>query len=58
MFVLPSWAVHEHLNASDQDRAILFAVHDTPLMQAVDKYRIEPAREAHQTVTDSFSVQA
>lgn len=41
-FVVPSWAVHEHVNASDDDRAILFAVHDTPLLRAVDKYRIEP----------------
>ena len=45
MFVLPSWAVHEHLNASEQDRAILFCVHDTPLLKAVDKFRVEPYRD-------------
>jgi gentisate 1,2-dioxygenase len=55
MFVLPSWAVHEHLNGSDQRRAVLFAVHDTPLLKAVDKYRVEPAPEQHQTVTANFS---
>jgi gentisate 1,2-dioxygenase len=54
MFVLPGWATHEHLNASDDERAILFAVHDTPLLRAVDKYRIAPAEQTHQTVTGTF----
>lgn len=55
MFVLPSWATHEHLNASSDERAILFAVHDTPLLKAVDKYRIEAAPSPHQTVVGSFT---
>jgi gentisate 1,2-dioxygenase len=55
MFVLPSWAAHEHINASDHDRAILFAVHDTPLIRYVDKYRVQPAPQAHQTITGSFA---
>jgi gentisate 1,2-dioxygenase len=55
MFVVPSWATHEHLNGSDGDRAVLFAVHDTPLMRAVDKYRVEPAPEPHQTIAGTFS---
>ena len=55
MFVLPSWATHEHVNSSSTERAILFAVHDTPLMKAVDKYRLEAAPEAHQTVVETFS---
>lgn len=55
MFVLPSWAVHEHLNVSDHERAILFAVHDTPLLRAVDKYRVAPAADRHQAVTERFS---
>jgi gentisate 1,2-dioxygenase len=54
MFVLPSWAVHEHANASEQQRAILFAVHDTPLLRAVDKYRIAAAESPRQCVTGSF----
>jgi gentisate 1,2-dioxygenase len=58
MFVLPSWATHEHVNGSDKDRAILFAVHDTPLMHSVDKYRIEPAPEPHQVISESFSASA
>jgi gentisate 1,2-dioxygenase len=53
MFVVPSWAVHEHLNASADERAILFSVHDTPLLRAVDKYRAEPVA-GHQTVTGEF----
>jgi len=55
MFVLPSWATHEHVNASADDRAILFSVHDTPLLRAVDKYVIEPAPDRHQTVTGTFA---
>jgi gentisate 1,2-dioxygenase len=55
MFVLPSWAVHEHLNGSDTERAVLFAVHDTPLLQAVDKYRVEAGPEDHQPVISNFS---
>lgn len=56
MFVLPSWATHEHLNASGSDRAILFAVHDTPLLRAVDKYRTEPAPVERQAVTGTFGL--
>jgi gentisate 1,2-dioxygenase len=54
MFVLPSWAVHEHLNASESERAILFAVHDTPLLRMTDKYRVEPHTDAHQAVSATF----
>jgi gentisate 1,2-dioxygenase len=52
MFVLPSWATHEHLNASTDERAILFAVHDTPLLRLTDKYRVESAPA--QAVTADF----
>jgi len=54
MFVVPSWAVHEHLNGADGERAILFSVHDTPLLEAVDKYRVEPHAVAHQDVRGEF----
>ncbi len=53
MFVVPSWAAHEHLNASSDERAVLFSVHDTPLLKAVDKFRIEPLAE-RQAVTGEF----
>jgi gentisate 1,2-dioxygenase len=31
MFVVPSWAVHEHINGSNDERAILFSIQDTPV---------------------------
>lgn len=45
MFTIPSWAVHEHLNEDGNERAILFSVHDTPLLKALDKLRCEPYQE-------------
>lgn len=54
MFVLPSWATHEHINTSSDQRAILFAAHDTPLLKAVGKYRVEASDSAHQKVTAAF----
>jgi gentisate 1,2-dioxygenase len=57
MFVIPSWAVHEHANQSDSERAILFSAHDTPLLKALDKFRSEPYEEhgGHQPITRAFS---
>jgi gentisate 1,2-dioxygenase len=57
MFVLPSWATHEHVNADPDAPAILFSVDDSPLLKAVDKYRVEPLREGdgHQIVTGEFA---
>lgn len=59
MFVVPSWAVHEQVNASEGERAILFSVHDTPLLKAVNKYRVEPVGEngGRQVVTGDFSAE-
>jgi len=54
MFVVPSWAAHEHLNTSDSERAILFSVNDAPLLRAVDKFRVEPVAEPHQAVVGEF----
>jgi gentisate 1,2-dioxygenase len=53
MFVLPSWAAHEHVNASDAKRAILFSITDTPLVRAVDKYRVQRL-DCSQEVTGTF----
>ncbi len=55
MFVLPSWSVHEHVNTAADERTILFAVHDTPLLRMVDKYRAMPHTEPHQVVTGIFA---
>ena len=56
MFVIPSWACHEHLNASGNERAILFSMHDTLLMVMLNKYREEAYTEngGHQLVTGVF----
>jgi gentisate 1,2-dioxygenase len=56
MFVIPSWATHEHVN-DEADPALLFSVHDTPLLQAVGKYRSESheLRDGRQRVIGEFS---
>jgi gentisate 1,2-dioxygenase len=56
MFVIPSWATHEHLN-DEGDPALLFSVHDTPLLKALDKYRSEPhdSPDGRQRVTGEFT---
>jgi gentisate 1,2-dioxygenase len=57
MFVIPSWAVHEHANHDSGERAILFSAHDTPLLRALDKFRVMPYEEhgGHQPITGTFS---
>jgi gentisate 1,2-dioxygenase len=56
MFVIPSWAWHEHGNASPKELALLFSIQDTPVMAALGKYREEAYTEngGRQPVTDSF----
>jgi gentisate 1,2-dioxygenase len=39
IFVVPSWAWHEHANGSDSEDACLFAFHDLPVMRALGIYR-------------------
>ncbi|HEX4261207.1 MAG TPA: cupin domain-containing protein [Acetobacteraceae bacterium] len=39
IFVVPSWAVHEHANTSDRDDACLFSFHDLPVLRALGLYR-------------------
>ena len=57
MFVIPSWALHEHRNASTNERALLFSMHDIPLLVAMKKYREEAYSEngGHQAVTSNFT---
>ncbi len=57
MFVIPGWACHEHSNTSSEERAILFSIHDTPIMVALRKYREEAYAEngGHQPVTNVFA---
>ncbi len=41
IFCVPSWAWHEHVNASSTDDACLFCLSDLPVMRALDLYREE-----------------
>lgn len=41
IFCVPSWAWHEHANASDRDDAVLFCFNDMPVMNALGLYREE-----------------
>ena len=56
MFVIPGWTWHEHHNASPEERAVLFSMHDTPTLVALNKYREEAYEEnnGHQLVMGIF----
>jgi gentisate 1,2-dioxygenase len=56
IFVIPTWACHEHLNESKSERAILFSIHDTPVLKALNKYREEAlsTHDGRQVVKESF----
>lgn len=41
IFCVPSWAWHEHGNASDSDDACLFTFNDLPVMESLGLYREE-----------------
>jgi gentisate 1,2-dioxygenase len=52
IFVVPSWAWHEHVNGSDRDDAVLFSFSDLPSMHALGLYREEALADngGHQAV--------
>ncbi|WP_417627556.1 cupin domain-containing protein [Pararhodobacter aggregans] len=52
IFCVPSWAWHEHANASDSDDAVLFCLSDLPVMRAMGLYREQAFGEngGHQPV--------
>ena len=37
-FVVPLWSWHSHANASSKDEAILFSLHDEPILRAFGLY--------------------
>ncbi len=45
IFCVPSWAFHEHANASASDDACLFSFNDLPVMYALGLYREEALAE-------------
>jgi gentisate 1,2-dioxygenase len=55
-FVIPPWAWHEHIN-EHKDEAVLFSVHDTPVMHALGLYREQPfeQNQGFQIVRSTFS---
>lgn len=57
ILAVPPWAIHEHANTSATGDAVLFSIHDTPVLTAVNLYFEEPLVEngGHQQVTSSFS---
>ncbi|HEY2986545.1 MAG TPA: cupin domain-containing protein [Candidatus Binatia bacterium] len=46
-FVVPLWSWHEHANRSAKEEAILFSMHDAPILQAFGLYREEGQGETH-----------
>jgi gentisate 1,2-dioxygenase len=54
VFAVPSWACHEHVNASDTQAAALFAFTDRPVLQALGLYREEgyTAHDGHQPLQE------
>lgn len=52
IFCVPSWAWHEHANASDSEDACLFCLSDLPVMHALGLYREEAFgdNDGHQPV--------
>jgi 1-hydroxy-2-naphthoate dioxygenase len=42
-FVVPNWTRHHHLNLSQNGEAVLFSVHDTPVLKALGLYREDAA---------------
>jgi gentisate 1,2-dioxygenase len=47
IFCVPSWAFHEHANASSSDDACLFSFNDLPVMHALGLYREEALGEGN-----------
>jgi gentisate 1,2-dioxygenase len=45
IFVVPSWAAHEHVNLSKSEDAVLFSFTDQPVMKALGLYQEAPVRE-------------
>jgi gentisate 1,2-dioxygenase len=46
-FVVPLWSWHEHANGTNKDEAILFSMHDTPVLNAFGLYREEQQGATH-----------
>ena len=49
-FIVPLWSWHEHANRSAKEEAILFSMHDLPILRAFGLYREEAQEEAAKTI--------
>jgi len=58
ILALPPWAVHEHVNRSANEDAVLFSIHDTPVLEALGLFYEEGYQESggRQKVTSVFGV--
>ncbi|MEP7246952.1 MAG: cupin domain-containing protein, partial [Gammaproteobacteria bacterium] len=58
IFCVPSWAFHEHANASETNDACLFCFNDLPVMNALGLYREQALAEngGHQPVLEATAV--
>ena len=46
-FVVPLWSWHEHANRKSKEEAVLFSMHDTPVLKAFGLYREEEQDQSH-----------
>jgi gentisate 1,2-dioxygenase len=51
VFVVPTWAWHEHVNTAGNGPAVLFAVTDAPAIKSLSLYREEGRTPTGDTVT-------
>jgi gentisate 1,2-dioxygenase len=49
-FIVPLWSWHEHANRSAKEEAILFSMHDLPILRAFGLYREEAQEEVAKTI--------
>lgn len=49
-FVVPLWSWHDHTNRSSTEEAILFSMHDEPVLKAFGLYREEQRDESDQKI--------
>ncbi len=56
IIALPPWAVHEHVNGSAKDDAVLFSIQDAPVLSALGLFYEEEYNEngGRQKVTSTF----
>ena len=56
IIALPPWSLHEHLNCSATDDAVLFSIQDAPVLNALGLFYEEELSEngGHQQITSTF----